>query len=155
MKHQNIEEKLLAFYDSELPPIEHEEVAKHLAICKDCQSVLENWEIVRRAVSRQAVPKPSENFVHKVMTKLVDLEEAKEKSLLFPALAKWLFPAIGYTFAIFIMFAAILHWEPVMNGETSTETVLLANVPQALRWTFSDEEPRINKLLDLNENSNL
>jgi hypothetical protein len=66
-------------------------------------------------------------------------------------LPEWLFPVLGYSFALFLMFVAIMHWEPTMNNTPHTEAVLLTSIPQGAQWTYAQEMPEINKLLDTRE----
>ncbi|OGW79248.1 MAG: hypothetical protein A3G33_00160 [Omnitrophica bacterium RIFCSPLOWO2_12_FULL_44_17] len=148
MNHQQIREKLTAFHDPELPSEERLEIAKHLESCEDCRGVLNRCEHAAKMFSRATLPKPSEKFVTGVMDRLERLEELTPAVVERPTpFLRWLFPAIGYGFALLLMLIAISNREPLID----TETVLLADTPQKTQWTFSKEMPEIDTLLNLKE----
>jgi hypothetical protein len=84
----------------------------------------------------------------KIMRRLEGLEiRAKEPSSVSRPWEQWLFPTIGYAFALLFMVVAIAHWEPYLNANPSTEEVLLSNIPQGGQIFFTKEPPSINQLL--------
>lgn len=144
MDHQEIEEKILRVDDAELSIAERREITEHLGSCEACRKILKNCERTRFVI-QAAVPTPSEHFVAHVMGRLTELERQAERAepRISPIL-KWLVPAIGYGFAVFLMFVAIAYREPAVN----TEDLLLADVPQTVQWVFVRESPEVNKLLN-------
>lgn len=148
MNHREIQEKALAFHDAELSGPERREIADHLASCEKCREALSRWEKIGKVLSTAEMPAPSENFVSQVMSRLPREEEPAEEPLEWSLpFFRWAIPAIGYAFAIFLFFAALLHQEPLVNAGT----VLLDGVPQEAQWTFSEEAPGINDLLIVKE----
>jgi len=150
MKHEEIREKLLSFHDPELPEPDRLEIAAHLKSCRDCQNRLKHWEGIQAGFSQAAMPESSEAFVRGVMNGIAHLGDAasEPEPWFFPFL-RWLVPAAGYAFAVFLIFIAILHQEPVFN----TETVLLADVPESAQWSFVSESPKISNLISIKEKS--
>lgn len=148
MDHENAEEKLSAFHDSELSVEERRKISEHLKTCADCRGRL-NWlERMSAVMSQMQIPESSERFVNGVMDRLARLEEpvlgsARRSRPFF----RWLLPAIGYAIALLLVFVAITYREPVVNAET----VLLAGTSQDAQWIFSSEVPDVNKLLVLKE----
>ncbi|HNV85862.1 MAG TPA: zf-HC2 domain-containing protein [Candidatus Omnitrophota bacterium] len=150
MKHEEIREKISEFHDPELPERERLEIADHLKSCPDCRKRLERWENVRAEFAKAPAPEPSEFFVRGVMNRIARLEEVPpEPEPWFLPFLRWLVPATGYAFAVFLIFIAILHQEPVVD----TETLLLAHVPENAQWSFSRETPKISNLFVIKEQS--
>ena len=145
MNHHELKEKLLVFYDPELPEEERREIAGHLPSCEECRHVLRRWERISNVLSCgvSASTEPSETFVNRVMARLAVLEEAQRPAGSRASFLKWLLPALGYGFAFFLMFLAISQRELPVN----TETVLLSDISQASRWTFQPETPDMNLLV--------
>ena len=145
MTHEDIKEKLLALFDRELDERERKEIASHLNVCEDCSGTLKRWEQISAAMSRAGSASPSSGrFVYSVMERIAASEKSAPAKNPAPFL-NWIFPTLGYTFAIFLMFIAITHREPSVN----TDAVLLADVSQTSRWTFSAESPDLNKLVEV------
>ena len=143
MNHETIKEKLQAFRDRELAKEENGEIERHLPFCEECRGILKRWETIRGAFMRAASAGPSEIFVQEVMVRLGRLDEPAP-SVRRWAFLDWLFPALGYSFAIVLMAIAITHREPLVN----TESVLLADVPQNSHWAFSPEPAGVNTVLE-------
>ena len=53
MKHEEIKEKLFAFYDGELPGAEQEEITVHLRSCLACRQSYEQWKQIAFAAQVQ------------------------------------------------------------------------------------------------------
>ena len=147
MNHRKMQEKILTCHDTELPDDERQAITAHLESCKECREILSRWERIGTVLSRTEMPAPSENFVNRVMAHLPWEEPASEPAQWPWPFPRWAIPAIGYAFAIFLFFAALLPEEPLVN----TGAVLLANVPQETQWTFSGEPPEISTLLAVKE----
>ncbi len=153
MNHKKMREKILSLDDPEVSVQERQEMTAHLEHCTDCRNWLDRWRRIHTVFSSTETEKNSQHFVEKVMQRL-DALETKDKrpiSAKQPAL-EWLFPALGYSFALLLMFAAIAHWEPYLYGKSvlpSTENVLLSNVPQTEQLFFVKEPPEINHLYEL------
>ncbi len=145
MDHHKIKEKLLAFHDPELSNEERQELKNHISQCAECRAIAKRWEMISSTLDRSFSIEPSEAFVNNVMNRLANSEEAQAPTISRWALPKWLFPALGYGFAFFLMFMAISYRELPVN----TETVLLSGVPQSSHWTFGAEPPDVNKLVEL------
>ena len=143
MNHETIKEKVLAFRDQELTEEERGEVARHLPLCEECRGILKRWELIGGALSRAIPAGSSEVFVRGVMTRLARLDEPAPAGRR-RAFLDWLFPALGYGFAIALMVFAIANRESLVN----TESVLLADVPQNSHWAFSAEPAGVNKILE-------
>lgn len=145
MNHNQIKEKLSAFFDRELPEEERSEIALHSRSCSECRKVLEDWARLRTAFSEIEKPEPSENFVESVMDRL-EVEELtalsvpRERS----SILRWLVPAFGYAFALFLVFAAVTPQEPSVD----TGTVLLSEVSEGAQWAFGNEPLDLGKLLN-------
>lgn len=152
MNHKKIQEKLSAFREGELEGRERQEIAGHLSQCGECRLRLEQWGRIRAVLSQAAVTGDGENFVEQTMVRLqaLDREAAPAFRVSFQ-LPKWLYPAVGYAFALMMVFVAIIAREPILNVEANTETVLLSDVPQDAQWTFSGETPGINELFEVKE----
>lgn len=145
MNHDEIKDKLVFFHDPELAEGERGEISVHVSSCPECAKTLKQWENARVPFAGLTPGAPSEFFVNRVMTKLAEREELKKPVEFRWPFPQWIFPTLGYGFAFFLMFVAISQRElPANTGE-----VLLADVPQASRWTFSAEQPDINQLVEV------
>lgn len=141
MEHQSVREKLLLYKDAEnIDP--QDEIFRHLEGCEECRAFQSRLEKIQNRLSSVSL-KPSPAFVYKVMDRLEKEHAAKPaKASSRPAL-KWLFPTLGYAFAIVLMFEVILHQEiPV-----TTESVLLSDIPQEAQWSFVAQSPDTENLL--------
>lgn len=143
MNHERMKEKLQAFRDRELAETEREEMAQHLSFCGECRGTLRRWELFSSALLRVASPESSEAFTGGVMARLADLEAPGPMARrgFFP---DWLLPALGYGFALALMVIAITHREPFVT----TETLLMAEIPQNSQWAFSPEPAGTNTILE-------
>ena len=146
MDHRHIEEKILEFFDGELGESERRGIEAHLPQCAECTGALERWRRIRTALATATVCRPSGEFVNQVMERLAGPVQEEETATVrfFPGV-KWLMPALGYAFALMMMFFAIAQREPIIN----TETMLLSNIPQKSQWAFSAENPEQGKLVEM------
>lgn len=153
MNHKKMQEKILSFDDPETSVQERQEITAHLEHCALCRDLLDRWRGIHTALVSARPLTSSQHFVEKVMRRLSDLEmEAKRPAPAKPPAIGWLYPVLGYSFALLLMFAAIAHWEPYLygrNGAPSTENVLLSSVPQSEQFFFVKEPPEINYLFEL------
>lgn len=145
MKHKRIKDKLLAFRDLELTDAERQEIAEHLRSCEECRLALKRWELVSDAFHRVVPIEPSEDFAENVM-KRIPLPEMAVPVPRRKLVPNWLIPALGYGFAILFVFAAVSYRYPTA---TTTENILLADVPQTSQWIFSPDVPEITKLIGI------
>lgn len=136
MNHENIKEKLLAFYDQELPEIERQEIKGHLVSCQECAETLKRWEAVSRAIGKIKLDSDPDFFVRRVMNKIEDLERPAVPELRRSFMPKWAMPVLGYGLAFGLMFLAIAYRE---QPAWSTEGVLMADLPQESQMLLSDE----------------
>ena len=146
MDHETLKEKVRFYKDPETPEAERLVLTTHLESCEECRNALKQWEQVQTKFTQTAL-KPSSAFVFQVMERLEPQE--KEASALtpglFPSLLRWLFPALGYSFALALMFVVITHREMPVN----TEAILLADLPHASQWTLGNQTPDAGDLLDM------
>ena len=143
MNHEIMKEKVLIYRDRELAVQERKEIEGHLPACEECRGILKRWNRFGGLFSRAALPGDSEAFTRRVMARLARQDE--------PALAlrrwaflDWLFPTLGYGFAIALMAVAIAHREPFV----SAESVLLADMPQNSQWAFTSEPAGVHEILE-------
>ena len=145
MDHQILKEKLFFYKDPETSEIDRCAVALHLEGCEECRGIVKRLEQIQTKLS-QTTLKPSPNFVFQVMERLEpQTSEKAVQPTVFPAFLKWLFPALGYSFAVVLMFVVITHREMPVN----TETILLSDMPQASQWTLGSQAPDAGALLDM------
>lgn len=149
MDHKTYQEKLLAFRDAELSDEERRKIAAHAEQCAECRAVLDAWGRLGTVLSRTAMPAASKSFVDGVMGRLARMEEPEPEPARPAWFPNWLFPALGYAFAFFLMFAAITH--PNARPLVNTETVLLTYTSQGSEWTFSKEPADIIKIVGMKE----
>ena len=122
MNHRKMQEDLLALNDPELPGEVRREIMIHLQKCKDCQDLRNRWQRIRAIFFGAQITTTSGNITRKVMERLADLEVDNEgPDPIWGPMSQWLFPTLGYAFAFLLMFAAIAHWEPYLNGRSNTE----------------------------------
>jgi anti-sigma factor RsiW len=149
MNHKQIQNHLSAFCDGHLPEDPMREVADHLRHCGECRSRVEYWRRTGSVFSGMVVDGQSENFVDRVMARLAEPERRAAPAFRVSFdLPKWVYPAMGYAFAVVLVFAAILAREPVLPIEANTETVLLTDIPEEAQWTFSGGVPDVNVLFE-------
>lgn len=145
MDHETLKEKLFFYKDPETPEAERQSIAAHLQTCEECRVTLKNWEKLQAKFS-QSVLKSSPNFVFQVMERLQpETQQAPAGAGLISSLFRWLFPALGYSFAIVLMFVVITHREAPVN----TEALLLADMPNASQWALGNQSPDAGDLLDM------
>lgn len=118
MNHKEIQGKLDAYYDRELPEREAREVEAHLGSCAPCRRELDEWKSLAGALFHAPPPGESEAFVRRVMAEIPDVEGDASPGLLA---WRWLMPACALAAAAFVV---ILSW-PNGNG-VAAETLLLA-----------------------------
>ncbi len=144
MNHEIMKEKVQAFRDAELPQEERAEIETHLPACEECRGILKRAEVLGAALVRASADDGlSEVFVRQVMTRLARMDQPAPAPRR-PAFLNWLFPALGYGFALALMFVAIAHREPYIN----TESVLLADMPQNSQWAFSSEPAGVDDVME-------
>jgi anti-sigma factor RsiW len=119
--HEQIKEKLFAFYDGELPETERREVAAHLEVCPACRDEQRRWSAAAALFFRPSQPQASEAFVRRVMTRVEAEAHPSPFSGLFAW--RWLAPAMGAGLAAL----ALTLFVPRDDAPISTETLLLAN----------------------------
>ena len=137
MNHENIKEKLLAFYDKELLEAERQELKEHVTSCQECAEILKRWEAASSALSKIKLPEESDFFVRRVMNRIDELERPVVPEPKVSWIPRWVAPVFGYGFAVILMILAISYREPAW----STEAVLIADMPQESQWMFSAEDP--------------
>lgn len=96
MEHEDIQGRLEAFHDGELPARERSLVEEHLRSCADCRGALEAWA----ALARAAFPRPpvpgraeTERFTRAVMARLAPAARPSWDWAFLSA--RWLVPALG------------------------------------------------------------
>lgn len=152
MKHQRIKETLLASFDNELAHKDREQLTSHLKSCKECKREFENLKQAKELLIKFKMPQSSDHFVSQVMQKIDLLDCPVQVSVLTPFdFKKWLFPTLGYSFGLLLMFLAINYRSPESENAPNTEMVLLETVPQNSQWIFLKEKPDMTKLLETKE----
>ena len=147
MNHQKIQEMLLILDAPGLPTEKRREVMAHSQGCEDCQGLLTRWERIHVMFANVQMATASRGIADKVIERLVNLEACtREPTAAFRPLVQWLYPTLGYVFALLLMFTAIVHWEPFLNTRPNTEEVLLSSIPQGEQLFFTKEPPEINRL---------
>lgn len=149
MNHDQIKEKIYSFYDDELSPVEKNELEIHLKSCGECSGLLKQWEQTRQSFSKAAAPAASENFIASVMGRIEELEAPDERPERGWSLPDWLFPSLGYSVAVALIFVAVNVNQP--SFASTTESVLLSDVPDSAQWAFSNETSQSAPLLDAEE----
>ena len=150
MNHPYFEDQLAEFFDGELAESRRAEVEAHLSGCEECRVMLERWSKIKSAFISAPVGRSSAEFIDGVMDRLAaPVEQEQDYSRkTFPGL-KWLMPALGYAFALTVMFFAIAGRQPIYA--VNTENMLLSDIPQKSQWAFSAEipEPEQGKLIEV------
>lgn len=138
MNHEEVCEKLVEYEMGDLSQTEHCHVEAHLKNCSECSKNLNQLEMIREAYRNQLSAKNAESFVWSVMSRIDELEQPKavEKKGWSLVLPNWLFPTLGYSFAIVLMFMAIVEREPLVT----TEAMLISQMPKSSQWML-DEQP--------------
>ncbi len=146
MNHQAIKEKLLVLRDGALSVFEVREIQKHLSGCAECRELSNRLEIISKALSRSGTQPSSEDFVQKVMARLEALEVPVPALEPEPwTLPRWLFPAIGYACAFFLMAIAVANrLEPAQLA--STDDILLSDVSEDSQGVFLNDSSSLNSL---------
>lgn len=150
MKHETIQEKLLAAGDKEVSPDERRELMSHLAECEDCRLRFGQWTRLQNLFAQAEMPASSEAFVFQVMEKITELETASAavpaaRARLFPRLV---FPVLGYAFAAFLLFLVL---PSRVSLAVNVKSMLLAELPQEEQWTVAQESSTVDDLLNLKE----
>src|SRR5258706_15116603 len=93
------------------------------------------WKSIRSALRQTTPPAEGEAFVAKVMGKLSAQEE--ESVVIRPrwSFTKWLEPVLEYGLVALLLIIFIVQNPPAVTAES----ILLADVPQASHWAFSEE----------------
>ena len=151
MTHDEMKNKLEAYFDGELPAAENQEIAAHAENCVDCRKVLVTWDAVRRAFSKAKNLPPSENFVQSVIGRIEELEKPAPEPVKheWPVL-RWFVPALGYSFAFLLMFAAIVS----RQTPTNAEAILMADMPEYSQWAVEEDDPGMDSLFVMEQGGN-
>jgi len=148
MDHQKIQEMLLTLDSPGLSPGEQREVMAHVQVCDECRGLLTRLESIQGVFAPVSMVTAPQGIVDRVLERLAHLEVPAAKPLLsFRPLVEWLYPALGYVFALLLMVTAIAHWEPYLKTNPSTEEVLLSSIPQEEQLFFAKEPPSIHHYL--------
>jgi anti-sigma factor RsiW len=126
--HENLKDKIHAYYDGELTLVERTQVDAHLMECGDCRGALERWRRMAGAFLTAQAPLSSEAFVENVMARLEN-----EPSGSWWTTPTWIFPLTGLA-ALLIMVAQ----GPQLVAAPTTESTLLTN--DTISALMSDDE---------------
>ena len=111
MEHSAYESKLYEFYDGELAEPEAQELARHLAACRQCQLEIEALNRAKQALSQSLQLSVSPSFSRQVMSRIrqVDRESqaSKRSSILdWLGLPRWeIAAACSFSLLIFSYFS--------------------------------------------------
>ncbi len=144
MEHQEIKDKLFEFRGREMSEDERREIAVHLELCSECRTLFSRWERTGAMLRRVPFPQNSEDFTSRVMGRLEAMEEPAEEPAFRWQLPRWIIMGLGYSFGVFLMFAAIANRQPIVNADT----VLQADMPQSTQWTYAAENPESGQVMD-------
>lgn len=145
--HEELRERLHAYRDGELPPVESRAVADHLKGCPECAAELERWERVAGALLKGRRTASSEAFVGRVMARIAEeeLAEAPAAQTLGPA-AQTLGPAGGvwWLAPAFALAAGLLALLWPWGSAPLAEGLLLSGAPS---WAFGSQPAQADDVL--------
>ncbi len=136
MNHEEIKAKALEFFDRDLGSAEKQEIENHLRACPECRTFFGEWERVHALLGSLKNPAPSEKFVLNVMSQIEEISApaaGPAKSWQWPS---WLSLTLGYGIAAVLMIVVLN--QPTFAA-TTTESVLLSEVPESAQWAFMNE----------------
>lgn len=145
MNHQNLKDKLFLYNDPELAEAEREELTSHLSECGECRNLLGQFNSIQKTFPKISSSHSSETFVNQVMNKVAALESDQPSRAFQIPLPRWVFPALGYGFALFLMFVAVTHQHVPVNAET----VLLTDMPEESQWMVLSDLPNVDQLVEV------
>lgn len=139
MDHEELKDKVQAYYDNEITPEERLNVLSHLKICSDCRGWTEDWGKTASLVFQITDPDPSEHFVRQVMAKIERLDPAMEMSwdwLRF-VLNRWVYPTfVGAALAGFILIMTYPVQEPRVSEISPSD------------WFASSDLPKVDQIFN-------
>lgn len=148
MDHQKIQEMLLTLDSPGLSPGVQREVMAHVQVCDQCRGLLTRLGNIQGIFAPVSLVTAPQGMADRVLERLTHLEASAAKpQLSFRPLVEWLYPALGYVFALLLMVTAIAHWEPYLKMNPNTEEVLLSSIPQEEQLFFAKEPPSIHRLM--------
>jgi len=153
MGHKEIRELLSDYIDGELDARQRRLVEEHSASCEECRSFLEDWKALSRAFfasPRKPAAEETESFVSRVMAALPEGADGPqdEPSSTFRLEWRWLFPALGLSFA-----ALTLSFVPSRQEQDPSTTLLLAagGSDRVSEWIAQSEAKGLEDLLVMEE----
>jgi len=139
MDHSILKDQLFALYDGELDPASRRDVEAHLAGCRECRESYDRWVMTTKAIFQVPKPATSEFFVRTVMNRIHELESPRPVRRWDLSL-RWLVPAIGMAFALFL---AIMPTSQTM----SMDNFLFQEMSGHLSWVYSNRSPNNDETL--------
>ncbi|MCB4756951.1 MAG: zf-HC2 domain-containing protein [Elusimicrobia bacterium] len=119
MEHEDIKEKLILFFDGELPMNEQQIVRQHVESCTKCREELAIWnEIDKRLVASASAAirnEDTEEFVRRVMDKL-PRPRTMQSILHWNYSNWWKLAAIGAVSTIILLFVGLPRKTTVSVG---------------------------------------
>ena len=147
MNHREIQDRLDAYLDGELPADERRTIEDHLSGCVNCAVSLDAQRRISRAVFRQPPIPNTEFFVARVMARIH--EAAAEPAGIFSGFWKWPALALAAMTAVLITTTPRLS-SPVVD-QISTRNVLLADSSGHLMSVSGSPAEPVAALLDVTE----
>ncbi len=134
MDHQTIQDNLWLLNDAELPAQERQVLVDHLVGCPDCSEQVAQWALEQQTFSALPKTEKSDFFVQQTAERIRALPE-RRGAFTWPAwlsLPQWspVFGAGLATVAICLVFIQ-------GAAAVSTETLLLAGMPDTESWMFA------------------
>lgn len=141
MDHEAIQSQLWLLNDPELPAEERRLLVEHLGACAGCSQQAAKWALAQQAFAA-AKTEPSDFFVQQTMERVRRLP-AERFAVRLPSwltLPRWS-PLLGAGLASAAICVVLLR----SVGAVSTETLLLAGMPESESWMFgaTDDDPSI------------
>lgn len=117
MNHNWLQDKVLLFYDDQLPAQDRPAIESHLSECAECRGQIEEWRRAS-ALLRPLRVETSEIDVQRVMSR-VAIYQQKAESIRWSHFARWAFPSLAMAVGGFATVVA-LTIEPARLSATDT-----------------------------------
>jgi len=143
MAEMHDEDKLQAFHDGELAPVERAVMEAHLKSCAECRLALGRWRSLARVLLEPPRVRPSDRFVAAVMKGVDALERpAAERAAWLPG---WLVPSFALAASVLVFYLSI----PATSASFDSEAALLSDDGTQLAMLAQDQPPKADEVLGL------
>jgi predicted anti-sigma-YlaC factor YlaD len=124
MNCKNVKKSLVPFLENELPEDQRSQMEKHLKICPECSSLLEEFSPLWGTLKHRERIEPSPYFWTRLKQKITEHEEGRKPVLEWlEGLVRWARPAIAVgvlVICIFLGYSLGNFVQPV-NGQTTSQ----------------------------------